>query len=142
MTKKIEFTNQAKKQIEKIIKEDRLKKFLRISVKGGGCFGFKYDFSFDSKTNEEDIVFDNAVIDRTEGFSGAELEQTVIEAMHLAFAERREIEETDLILAATQLVPLSRTAQEQLEALKQWASSGRARPASASLSKSLKTDLS
>jgi len=65
MTKKIEFTNQAKKQIEKIIKEDRLKKFLRISVKGGGCSGFKYDFSFDSKTNEEDIVFDNAVIDRT-----------------------------------------------------------------------------
>lgn len=72
----------------------------------------------------------NAVVDRTEGFSGAELEQTVIEAMHLAFAERRELEETDLILAATQLVPLSRTAKEQLNSLKEWASSGRARPAS------------
>ncbi len=72
----------------------------------------------------------NSVIDRTEGFSGAELEQTVIEAMHLAFAERRELQETDLILAATQLVPLSRTAREQLDSLKQWASTGRARPAS------------
>ncbi len=70
------------------------------------------------------------VVDRTEGFSGAELEQTVIEAMHLAFAERRELEETDLILAATQLVPLSRTAREQLELLKEWAATGRARPAS------------
>ncbi len=71
-----------------------------------------------------------AVVDRTEGFSGAELEQTVIEAMHLAFAERRELEETDLILAATQLVPLSRTAKEQLLSLKEWSASGRARPAS------------
>ncbi len=72
----------------------------------------------------------SAVVDRTNGFSGAELEQTVIEAMHLAFAERRELEETDLILAASQLVPLSRTAKEQINSLKEWASTGRARPAS------------
>ncbi len=71
-----------------------------------------------------------SIVDRTEGFSGAELEQTVIEAMHFAFAERRELLETDLILAASQLVPLSRTAKEQLEFLKKWASTGRARPAS------------
>ncbi len=71
-----------------------------------------------------------AIIDRTEGFSGAELEQTVIEAMHFAFAEKRELLETDLILASSQLIPLSRTAKEQLKFLKEWASSGRARPAS------------
>ena len=70
------------------------------------------------------------LVDRTAGFSGAELEQTVIEAMHLAFGERRDIGEADLIAAASQVVPLSRTAREQLEALRQWASSGRARPAS------------
>ena len=64
MTKKIEFTNQAKEQIEKIIKGDRLKNFFRISVKGGGCSGFKYDFSFDDKIDKEDIVFGNAVIDK------------------------------------------------------------------------------
>ncbi len=70
------------------------------------------------------------VADRSNGFSGAELEQTVIEAMHLAFAERRELEESDLILAASQLIPLSRTASEQLTSLKEWAATGRARPAS------------
>jgi ATP-dependent 26S proteasome regulatory subunit len=59
------------------------------------------------------------LVDRTEGFSGAELEQTVIEAMHLAFAEGREPGEADLIAAASQVVPLSRTAREQLEALRQ-----------------------
>jgi hypothetical protein len=72
----------------------------------------------------------DVVVDRTEGFSGAELEQVVIEAMHQAFSDHREFCEADLISAAAQLVPLSRTAREQLEALKLWASGGRARPAS------------
>ena len=72
----------------------------------------------------------DTVVSRSEGFSGAELEQTVIEAMHLAFADNRELTEPDLIGAASQLIPLSRTASEQLERLKQWAAGGRARPAS------------
>ena len=72
----------------------------------------------------------DTVVSRSEGFSGAELEQTVIEAIHLAFADSRELTEPDLIGAASQLIPLSRTASEQLERLKQWAAGGRARPAS------------
>ena len=64
MTKKIEFTNRAIQQIEKIINTDQLKKFFRITVKGGGCSGFKYDFSFDDKANDEDIFFGKAVIDQ------------------------------------------------------------------------------
>ena len=63
MTKKIEFTERAKEQIEKIISEDRLKKFFRISVKGGGCSGFKYNFSFDSNVDKKDIIFGKAVVD-------------------------------------------------------------------------------
>ena len=64
MKKKIEFTDRANKQIEKIINQDELKKFFRISVKGGGCSGFKYDFSFDNKIQSEDIIFGKAVIDK------------------------------------------------------------------------------
>ena len=64
MTKKIEFTDRAKEQIEKITSKNNLKKFFRISVKGGGCSGFKYNFNFDDKTDNEDIFFGNAVIDK------------------------------------------------------------------------------
>ena len=47
MNKKINFTDEALKQIEKIVLENLSKKYFRISVKGGGCSGFKYNFTFD-----------------------------------------------------------------------------------------------
>ena len=55
MTKKIEFTERAKKQIEKMTSENDSKKYFRISVKGGGCSGFKYSCSFDSLISNEDV---------------------------------------------------------------------------------------
>ena len=72
----------------------------------------------------------STIIDRTTGYSGAELEQAVIEGMHFSFSEKREIMEKDLIKAVSELVPLSRTAKEQIDLLKEWSSTGRARPAS------------
>tara|TARA_Y100000591_G_scaffold41680_1_gene30775 strand:- start:62 stop:376 length:315 start_codon:yes stop_codon:yes gene_type:complete len=63
MEKKLEFTNSAKVQIEKITKSEE-KKYFRISVQGGGCSGFKYNFSFDDKIEKDDILFNNAVIDK------------------------------------------------------------------------------
>ena len=64
-TKKIEFTEEAIKQIEKIVLENTPKQYFRITVQGGGCSGFKYDFSFDDKVNNEDILFGKAVIDNS-----------------------------------------------------------------------------
>ena len=63
MEKKLEFTESAINQIEKITKSDN-KKYFRIAVKGGGCSGFKYNFSFDSKVEKDDIIFDKAIIDK------------------------------------------------------------------------------
>ncbi|MDC0457638.1 iron-sulfur cluster assembly accessory protein [Alphaproteobacteria bacterium] len=31
--------------------------YFRISVLGGGCSGFQYDFSFTSSPNEDDLIF-------------------------------------------------------------------------------------
>ena len=50
--------------------------------------------------------------------------------MHISFSENRELMEKDLIKAVSELVPLSRTAKEQIHFLKEWSSSGRARSAS------------
>lgn len=62
--KKIEFTNEASKQINKIVSENSSNKYFRISVQGGGCSGFKYSFTFDNKREEDDLLFDNTVIDK------------------------------------------------------------------------------
>ena len=64
MTKKIKFTDQAIKQINKIVLENNPKKYFRISVLGGGCSGFKYNFTFDDKLEVDDIIFDKTIIDK------------------------------------------------------------------------------
>ena len=64
MKKKLDFTKEAEEQINKITLGEE-KKFFRIIVQGGGCSGFKYNFGFDKKTNKDDIIFNNAIIDKT-----------------------------------------------------------------------------
>ena len=63
MTKKIEFTKSAIEQIKKIVLENGSKTYFRISVKGGGCSGFKYSFTFDDKVKPNDNIFEKTVID-------------------------------------------------------------------------------
>jgi iron-sulfur cluster insertion protein len=64
MTNKIEFTKEANEQILKILSEQDENSYFRISVHGGGCSGFKYNFSFDGKIEKEDIIFNKAIIDK------------------------------------------------------------------------------
>jgi SpoVK/Ycf46/Vps4 family AAA+-type ATPase len=66
----------------------------------------------------------------TPDFSGAEIEQAIIEAMHLGFSQSRDFNTDDILSAASQMVPLARTAREQIEALQAWAGAGKARLAS------------
>ena len=63
MANKIEFTDSAKKEISRIISQDTAKKYFRISVLGGGCSGFKYNFSFEERIKADDNLFDQTVID-------------------------------------------------------------------------------
>jgi hypothetical protein len=63
------------------------------------------------------------------GFSGAELEQALISALHEAFAEGGELEQRHLERAVGEALPLAVTMREELERLRAWAST-RTRPAS------------
>ena len=64
MEKKLNFTDQALNQINLITKGGE-KKYFRITVQGGGCSGFKYNFGFDSKSNRDDIIFGKPIIDKS-----------------------------------------------------------------------------
>jgi SpoVK/Ycf46/Vps4 family AAA+-type ATPase len=67
-----------------------------------------------------------------DGFSGAEIEQAIIAAMYEAFAQGREFTQLDIIAASRATLPLSKTMNEQVTALRDWARQ-RARPAAASV---------
>jgi AAA+ superfamily predicted ATPase len=66
----------------------------------------------------------------TEGFSGAEIEQAVIDALYRAFPQGRDILTSDIGAVINDTVPLSRTMSEDISRLRTWAKD-RARPASA-----------
>ena len=65
MIKEIKFTDNAIKQINHLLSQKDNDDFFRIAIKGGGCSGFKYDFSYDKKLNDEDLKFNNILIDKT-----------------------------------------------------------------------------
>ena len=64
MTNKIEFTDSAKEEIKRVISEKGPKVYFRISVQGGGCSGFKYNFSLDDKIKKDDNIFEKTLIDK------------------------------------------------------------------------------
>ena len=76
MNKEIKFTDKAIKQINNLLVEKAKGSFFWIAIKGGGCSGFQYDFSFDTKAEQDDLVFNNVLIDKksAELLNGSEVD--------------------------------------------------------------------
>ena len=65
MIKEINFSKKAVERINMLLSKKPSGTYFRIAVKGGGCSGFKYDFSFDNKTDENDFKHNNIIIDKS-----------------------------------------------------------------------------
>ena len=65
MIKEINFSKKAVERINQLVAKKPSGTFFRIAVKGGGCSGFKYDFSFDNTVDENDLKHENIVIDKS-----------------------------------------------------------------------------
>lgn len=65
----------------------------------------------------------------SEGFSGAEIEQLIIDGLYDAFENERDLTDEDLFRNLKNTVPLSQTMETKITALRQWART-HARPAS------------
>jgi len=76
MIKELNFTKEAVEKINQLISKKTAGTFFRIAVKGGGCSGFKYDFSFDNKIDENDLKHENIVVDKSslEMIKGSEVD--------------------------------------------------------------------
>ena len=65
MIKEIKFTDKALKQIDNLLAKKDKGSFFRIAIKGGGCSGFQYEFTFDNSKKEDDLNYKNILIDKT-----------------------------------------------------------------------------
>tara|TARA_B100000029_G_scaffold212494_1_gene210523 strand:- start:2417 stop:2734 length:318 start_codon:yes stop_codon:yes gene_type:complete len=65
MIKEINFSKRAVERINQLLSKKPTGTFFRIAVKGGGCSGFKYDFSFDNKVEKTDLKHENIVVDKS-----------------------------------------------------------------------------
>ncbi len=85
-----------------------------------------------SRLREFDL---NAMAQAAQDFSGAEIEQVIIDAMYQAFGgaglgQRRDFTTEDILQAIGETVPLAAIARDQIEELKCWAAQAGARTAS------------
>ncbi|MBP9478822.1 MAG: AAA family ATPase [Sebaldella sp.] len=78
-----------------------------------------------SEIQSEDFVINDETITKlselTEGFTGAEVEQVVIESLFEAYSESRKVKMDDFVKAIKFTVPLSVTQSETIKSLREWA---------------------
>ena len=65
MFKEIKFTDKAIKQINNLLSNKSPGSFFRIAIKGGGCSGFQYEFTFDNEISNDDLNYEKILIDKT-----------------------------------------------------------------------------
>jgi AAA+ superfamily predicted ATPase len=74
------------------------------------------------KRKQDVATFDLPALARaTDGFSGAEIEESIVSALYAVFAEGRALTTDDLVAEAARTRPLSRIMAERLVKLRQWA---------------------
>jgi len=78
----------AAKQIAKIVAAEAKPMMLRLSVSGGGCSGFQYNFLLDDKESEDDLVIAKDSI------------KVLIDATSLEFLKGSEIDYVDDLIGA------------------------------------------
>lgn len=80
-----------------------------------------FNIHFKKRDRNPDIFNIAGFIEKTEGFTGAEIEQLIISGLYRAFAEDREIEDKDIFSEIEETVPLSVTYKEHIASLRAWA---------------------
>ncbi|GAB4424498.1 MAG: AAA family ATPase [Anaerolineae bacterium] len=83
-----------------------------------------------ARRGRDPLAYDlNELARASDGFSGAEIEQVIIDGLYDAFESQRELSDDDLLRNMQSTVPLSQTMESKISALRQWARK-HARPAS------------
>lgn len=90
------------------------------------------------KLKRDPQFFDMDILSKTaDGFSGAEIEQTVIAGLFDAFISERDLTTEDVVKNIKETIPLSITMRESIGNIREWANT-RARPANKGVSSAVR----
>ena len=81
-------TARAAKQVAKIVAVESKPMMLRLSVSGGGCSGFQYNFELDDKQTDDDLVIEEGGV------------KVLIDSTSLEFLKGSEIDYVDDLIGA------------------------------------------
>lgn len=82
-------TDSAARRIAYLASREAQPSMLRVAVLGGGCSGFQYNFDFDTKRNDDDLVIEK---------NGATV---LIDSTSLEFIKGSEIDYVDEMVGAS-----------------------------------------
>jgi len=82
-------TDRAARQIARILEKEPSKKALRVSVSGGGCSGFQYEFDLDVTPGEDDTVIEKGGV------------TVLIDSVSLMYMSGSEIDFVDDLIGAS-----------------------------------------
>lgn len=85
----VSVTDSAARRIAFLASREQLPSMLRVAVLGGGCSGFQYNFDFDTKRNDDDLVIEK---------NGATV---LIDSTSLEFIKGSEIDYVDEMVGAS-----------------------------------------
>jgi iron-sulfur cluster insertion protein len=88
MSTAVSLTERAVERIKDIVEGEPGKPYLRVSVAGGGCSGFQYEFDLDAERAEDDLLIER---------DGAGV---VIDPVSLAYLLGAEIDFVDDLIGA------------------------------------------
>lgn len=74
-----------------------------------------------NRKKDPDIFDLDSLAKNTEGLSGSEIEQAVVAGLFESFSKKKELDDRELIIAASSIVPLSTTMREEISSLERWA---------------------
>ncbi len=89
MTTPISVSDNAAKQIGKIIASEPEGTMLRLSVSGGGCSGFQYGFNLDDQSDDDDLLI------KKNGIT------VIIDIVSQSFLEGSELDYVDDLIGAS-----------------------------------------
>ncbi|GAA0538004.1 iron-sulfur cluster assembly accessory protein [Rhizomicrobium palustre] len=88
ISRPVTVTPRAAKQFAKIIAAEGKPMMLRLSISGGGCSGFQYNFSLDDKQLSDDLVIEEGGI------------KVLVDSTSINYVEGSEIDYVDDLIGA------------------------------------------